>query len=48
MTTIVNDTIYDEDPHLEIGDMVHGYCTVSTLNYFIIIYIYWGGIGHSV
>ena len=46
--TVVNCTIHYEDLHLEIGDMVYGYCTVRALKYCIIIHHFWGDFGHHV
>ena len=46
---MVSYTIYDEAPHLEIGDVIHGYSTVRAPKYRIIIYSYnWGNFGNHI
>ena len=37
---MVNYTIYDEDQHLEIKDMIHGYCRVKASKYCIINHLF--------
>ena len=39
---MINYTLYDEDPHIEIEDIVHGYSlvVVKASKYCIIIYIF--------
>ena len=37
---MINYKIYDCDPYLEIGDMVHGYYRVRISKYCLIFYIF--------